>query len=728
MKKTQYDFGGWATKNDLLCADGRTIRQDAFKDDDGRTVPLVYQHNHDDPTRVIGHALLENREDGVYAYCSLNGTKVAQHVKECVRHGDINGLSIFANKLVQRGGDVLHGVIRELSIVLSGANPGAVIEFPMLAHGEESDTEAFIWCGEEGIDFGDDLRHAEEEDAEEESPKAKKKATEEEADEEDAEAEDSDKDDEKKRKIPEFIKEKQKELKERAKKNASDNPDDDDDDGEEEEEDEKLSHADEEDDEDNEDVDEDMTIQDVLDTLNDKQKQAVDYVLDGIVSGKDLASKGSGKSEDAKGETVSDVLKTLNKTQKQVFEYLIDQAEQIAASAKEGEDGETETKADDEAAHSDFEGEDFIMKKNVFDTEDMEMQNDTLTHAQMETLMKDAKRIGSLRQSVLEHSAEYGIDQIEWLFPEDRNIQNTPAFIQRDMGWVSQVMNAVSHTPFSRIKTLFADITEDEARARGYIKGKQKKNEVFTLLKRTTDPQTIYKKQKLNRDDVVDITDFDVVAWMKQEMRMMLDEEIARAILIGDGRETDSDDHISEDHIHSVFHDDDTLFVVRKQYTPVQGEEKAKTLIKLVRKAWKDYKGSGNAVAYASEDTLSDLLLLEDSFGHFLYPTKDVAASVLGVQNIVTVPPMADAATLRVDEDTDKSYRPLMIIVNLKDYNVGADKGGSVNMFDDFDIDYNAQKYLIETRCSGALIRPFSAIVIEEEVETSESSGNNDGE
>lgn len=733
MKKTQYDFGGWATKNDLLCADGRTIRRNAFKDDDGRTVPLVYQHNHEDPTRVIGHALLENKDDGVYAYCSLNGTSIAQHVKECVRHGDINGLSIFANKLVQRGGDVIHGVIRELSVVLSGANPGAVIEFPMLAHGEESETEAFIWCGEEGIDIDDALRHAEFESK-------KKSAKDEDEDEEDEdteedeedvdEDEDEDEDEEEevdekpapkgKRPIPEFIKQKRKELAEKQKKKKPVPTEDEDEDEEE------LSHADDEDDDDD-DVDDGTTIQDVLDTLNDKQQKAVDYVLDSILGGKDLNKGGSGKKAgDVSEETVSDVLKTLNKTQKKVFEYLIDQADQTAAAAEadDGEDGAEDS--GEEASHADFEGEELTMKKNVFDIETMDEQNDTLTHAQMETLIKDAKRLGSLRQSVLEHSAEYGIDQIDWLFPEDRSLQNTPAFIQRDMGWVSKVMGAVNHTPFSRIKTLFADITEDEARARGYIKGKQKKNEVFTLLKRTTDPQTIYKKQKLNRDDVVDITDFDVVAWMKQEMRMMLDEEIARAILIGDGRETDDDDHISEDHIHSVFHDDETLFVVRRQYTAVQGEEKAKTLIKLVRKAWKDYKGSGNAVAYVSEDTLSDLLLLEDSFGHFLYPTKDVAASVLGVQDIVTVPPMADTASVRVDEDANKTYRPLMIIVNMKDYNVGADKGGSVNMFEDFDIDYNAQKYLIETRCSGALVRPFSAIVIEEEV-VAEAGGENDG-
>ena len=671
MKKNKFDFSGWATKNDLLCADGRTIRKDAFKDDDGRPVPLVYQHNHDDPTRVIGHALLENREDGVYAYCSLTNTDMGRHARDCVRHGDFDSLSIYANKLVQRGGDVIHGVIRELSLVLAGANPGAKIEFPMLAHGEESETEATIWHDDvDGFEFESGMKLEQEEEPE----KVVSHAEEE----------------------PETVVS----HAEAEEKPAKEEP------------------TKEESTKDETDSEKEETVQDVLDSMNEKQRQVVEYLVGKAVSGDEddeedeEVSHADTEDKDGSDETVQDVLDSMSEKQRKVTEYLVAQA---LESVEESDDEDEEA---DEAAHSDIEGEEFIMKKNVFDNDAMEQnEQNTLTHSQMETLIKDAKRLGSLRQSVLEHSAEYGIDQIDWLFPEDRNVHSGgPTFIQRDMGWVTNVMNAVNHTPFSRIKTLFADITEDEARARGYIKGRQKKNEVFTLLKRTTDPQTIYKKQKLNRDDVVDITDFDVVAWMKQEMRMMLDEEIARAILIGDGRETDSDDHISEDHIHSVFQDDETLFVVRRQYEAVQGEEKAKTLIKMVRKAWKDYKGSGNATAYVSEDTLSDLMLLEDSFGHFLYPTKDVVASVLGVQNIVTVPPMADVATVRVDEDADKTYRPLMIIVNLKDYNVGADKGGSVNMFEDFDIDYNAQKYLIETRCSGALVRPFSAIVIEEEV------------
>ena len=357
------------------------------------------------------------------------------------------------------------------------------------------------------------------------------------------------------------------------------------------------------------------------------------------------------------------------------------------------------------------------MKRNVFDGSMVEVNNDenVLTHSEIQTIFADAAkdRLGSLKASVLAHAQDYGIEQIDWLFPDARELNNPPSFIQRDMGWVSKVMQGTRHTPFSRIKTTFADITADEARAKSYVKGNRKLEEVFTLLKRTTDPQTIYKKQKLDRDDVVDITDFDVVAWLKSEMRMMLDEEIARAILIGDGRATSSDDKISESHVRSIFRDDD-LYVVRKELKEVQGEAKAKTFIKTVSKAGKDYKGSGNAVAFVTEDWLSELLLLEDGIGHFLYPTKETAANVLGVREIITVPVMADDTTTR--DANGKTFKPAAIIVNLGDYNVGADKGGSVNMFEDFDIDYNQQKYLIETRCSGALVKPYSAIVIEEEV------------
>lgn len=585
MRKGKFDFSGWATKNDLRCADGRTIRKNAFKDDDGRVVPLVWQHQHNDPENVLGHAVLENREDGVYTYCSFNDTYPAKQAKQLVQHGDICSLSIYANQLKQNGGDVLHGSIKEVSLVLAGANPGAMIDFPILEHGEESETEAYIFTGVEEIFFNcEELQHADSEDKEE---------------------------------------------KESGKEDAEMNKED-----------------------------SGKTVQDVLDTFNEEQKKVLDFLI-----GKALESK--------------------------------------------NEDSE-------EAEHSDEEGDDFDMKHNVFDSDNNAQEKNVLTHSQMETIIGDAKRYGSMRDSVLAHSAEYGIDQIDWLFPDYKNLDNPPAFISRDMGWVQKVMGGVHHTPFSRIKSMFADLTEDEARALGYIKGNLKKNEVFTLLRRTTDPQTIYKHQKLDRDDVVDITNFDVVSWLKGEMRMMLDEEIARAILVGDGRETSSNDHISEDHVRSIFRDNST-YVIRKTLTEVQGEAPAKTFIKQVIRSWKEYKGSGNCTMFCTEDLLSELLLLEDGMGHFMYQSAAQLATVLRVKEIVTVPVMSATTTVRASGDD--TFKPMAIIVNLNDYNVGADKGGSVNMFDDFDIDYNQQKYLIETRCSGALIKPYSAIIIEEEAD-----------
>ena len=716
MKKSEYDFGGWATKNDLLCADGRTIRRNAFRDDDGRTVPLVYQHNHEDPTRVIGHALLENRDEGVYAYCSLNATDTAQHVKECVRHGDINGLSIYANKLKQNGGDVLHGVIRELSVVLAGANPGAVIEFPLLEHGEESETEAYIWSGDTDISFGGGMKllHYAKDKDEEDEEESEEDEEESEEDEEEADEEtEEDGDDESSNgdhkptpdnKVPEFIKKKRDEFRKHQAKNG------------------ELSHAEPEDDAEDEEND-DETVQDILDSMNPEQRNAVEYSLNRVISGDDFSSPSPNKAPTNGGKTVADVLKTLNEKQNKVFEYLLENAEELAKSNAKSNDNSEDDDDGETAAHSydyedDYEG-DYTMKRNVFDNDAMTEQNeDVLTHAQMDMILNDAKRIGSLRGSVLEHAAEYGIDQIDYLFPDYRNLTNTPGFISRDMGWVDKVMGAVSKTPFSRIKTMFADITEDQARARGYITKKLKKTEVFTLLKRTTDPQTIYKYQKLDRDDILDITDFDVVAWMKTEMRMMLNEEIARAILIGDGRDADSDDHINENHIRSVLRDSE-LFSLHYTVPVVADEDQAKTFIKTLRTAWEFYEGRGNCTAYMPESMLNKLKLLEDGIGHFLYPTNDTVASVLGVKEVVSVPVMKDKSTIRIvtsDTAPTKYYRPLAIIVNLGDYNVGADKGGSVNMFEDFDIKYNQNEYLIETRCSGALTRPHSAIVIEEEV------------
>ena len=578
---SKYDFSGWATKNNLRCSDGRTIMKDAFKHNDGQTVPLVWNHQHNDPLNILGHALLENREEGVYAYCKFNDTEAGRNAKMLVEHGDVTALSIYANKLKQKGGNVEHGVIREVSLVLAGANPGAFID-SIIRHGESSDEEGVIYTGENL-----ELYHAEENQNGNEGKKEEAKEV----------------DNKKER-----------------------------------------------------------TVQDVFDTLNEEQKNVVYALIGQALEDKEVEHSNINENE-----------------------------------------------------------EENVMKHNVFENDNYD-NNDILTHAEMETILRDAKRIGSLREAVLQHNDgddiydTYGIkpnadgEGISMLFPDYRNLNNTPEFIKRDTGWVAQVMGAVHHTPFSRIKSMFADIREEEARALGYMKGDLKKEEVFSLLKRTTDPQTIYKKQKLHRDDVVDITSFDVVAWIKAEMRMMLEEEIARAILIGDGRLADDDNKIQQQHIRSIANEE-PLFAIHKDLQVAEGEERAKGFIKTVIRARKDYKGSGEPTLFLAEDMLVEMLLLEDKNGRLIYESEAALARALRVRNIVTVPVMEGAQNLA------KTKNVLGIVVNLKDYNVGADKGGAVAMFEDFDIDYNAQKYLIETRCSGALIKPFSAIVIEENVQ-----------
>ena len=685
MRKEKFDFGGWATKNDLLCADGRTIRRNAFKDDDGRTVPLVYQHNHEDPTRVIGHALLENRDEGVYAYGSLNNTDIAQHVKELIRHGDINGLSIYANKLTQRGGDVVHGTIRELSVVLAGANPGAVIEFPILEHGEESETEAYIWPGEEdGLNLldGMSLSHADkaekEEDEEEETEEEAKEETE--VTEEAKTKETETKPEEKEESAEEETKEESKDEDEEEKKQS------------------ELKHADSEEDS------KDETVQDVLNTLTDEQKQVVDKAIEIILGGED---------KELPKEDV-ETLKGLNEKQQKVVAYLLEQAQEAAESVDEGEN----TEEDKEASHSDEEGEELIMA-NVFDqTNTEELKHDTLTSDQLATIAADMKKMGSLKEAVLAHSVEYGIENIDYLMPEYREYSGNgaPQFIKREDTWVTKVMNGVHHTPFSKVKTTFADITKAEARARGYVKGTRKQEEVFKLLKREVTPKTVYKKQKIDRDDAIDLSNgFDMVAWLKSEMRMMLDEELARAFIIGDGRAPDANDKIDEEKIIPVFKDDD-LFVIRQPFAPEEGQARADALVDAVTYGWETYQGTGNCVAFMTRHEYAGLKLLKDKLGHRIYKNDSEIASALGVKEILFLPQMADDSTVRTDTRTDKIYKPLVIILDLNDYNVGADKGGSVNMFDDFDIDYNQMKYLIETRCSGALTKPYGAIVVEEEV------------
>lgn len=576
------DFSGWATRNDLKCSDGRVIRRDAFKHDDGIKVPLVWNHQHNDPRNVLGHAWLENRPEGVYTYGFFNDSESGEIGKILVKHGDICALSIYANQLQQRGCDVLHGEIREVSLVHAGANPGAFID-SMLKHGENSDDEAIIYTGMPLY-----LSHS---DADKQEDKA--------------------------------------------------------DDGEKKDDPEKKTDSDEE-----------KTVADVINSMTEEQKNVMYAMI--------------GRAMDDQGES----------------------------------DPESEDNNDD-----DSKGGTNTMKHNVFDEDDRQKEN-VLVHSdgsevsseEISTIFGDIKRYGSLKDSVLAH----GIDNVDYLFPDAQTLANTPEFIQRDTGWVKKVMSGVHHTPFSRIKSIFADITEDDARAKGYFKGKLKKEEVFGLLKRTTTPTTVYKKQKMDRDDVVDITDFDVVAWLKSEMRMMLDEELARAYLIGDGRLASSDDKINEQNIRPILKDEElyTIQATVSVQSSATEDDKAREFIRTAIKARKNYKGSGQPTLYTTEDILTDCLLLTDTTGRDLYTDVAQLAKKLRVKEIVTVPVMEGV--------NGKNGGALMgIIVNLADYNVGADRGGAVNMFDDFDIDYNQQKYLIETRCSGALIKPYSAIALE---------------
>ena len=583
MEKCKYDFSGWATKSNIPCSDGRTILKDAFKNNDGQTVPLVWNHQHNEAYNVLGHALLENRDEGVYAYCSFNDSESGRNAKLLVEHGDISALSIYANQLKQQGNNVLHGAIREVSLVLAGANPGAFID-SIISHGEESEEEAIIYTGEDI-----QLFHSDDESSEEET----------------------------------------------------------------------ISHA------------------------ESSKKESKSERTD------DMAEEKVNKTNENE-ETVADVFNTLTEKQKTVVYALIGQILE--------ENGEEDTEGGNED-----------MKHNVFENDENNEQ--VLTHDAMNAIINDAKRYGSLKESFLAHAEDYGIKEIDTLFPEPKTLNNPPEFIKREMGWVPVVMNGVHHTPFSRIKSMFADITEDDARAKGYIKGNLKKEEVFSLLKRTTTPTTIYKKQKLDRDDVVDITDFDVIAWLKSEMRMMLDEEIARAILVGDGRLSSSDDKINEQNIRPIWKDDD-LYTIKSRVTVPSGGNLAEEFIDQSVRAMKDYKGSGSPVAFMTDEMLTECLLLKDTNKHRLYKNADEVATAMRVSRIVTVPIMEGLKRTSGPDNLELKA----IIVNLNDYNVGADKGGAVNMFDDFDIDYNQQKYLIETRCSGALIKPYSAIALETKV------------
>lgn len=598
-----YDCEGYVTRYGVKCTDGVTISQGAFADQNGARVPVVWMHIHDDVEAVLGHADLEARDDGVYGKISFNSTEAGVAAKELVSHGDVSAFSIHANRLTRNKftNVVSHGNIKEVSLVLAGANPKAYIEKLNLTHSDDGDADfddANIFTAD-----GITLAHADEE--KKEDPEVK---------------------------------------------------------------DEDLKHEDqkkEENPESNE-----KTIKDVLDTLNEEQQAAVAYIV-----GKALEEKG----------------------------------------------GSVEHNDDDDNKEDNPD-----MKHNVFDPENAAAP--TLSHDDMQKILKDAKRLGSLKQAVLEHCEaggddaealedviqhadnDYGVTNVGYLFPDARKMTNEPIFIQRDQTWVSQVMSKVHRTPFSRIKSIFADITEDEARAKGYIKGKLKKEEVFSLLKRTTTPTTVYKKQKMDRDDQLDITDFNVVAWLKFEMRMMLNEELARAFLIGDGRLASSDDKINEQNIRPIWTDSELFTVKYPVNAGTSDAEHAKNFIKAVVKSRKLYKGSGNPDLYTTEDMLTEMLILEDTTGRVIYDTVEKLRTALRVNSIVTVEPMVG---LTRSDDAGKTQALDALLVNLNDYNVGADKGGEVNMFDDFDIDYNQYKYLMETRCSGAMTRPYAAIAFE---------------
>lgn len=576
-----YDFSGYATKTNTKCYDGLTIAPNAFKGDNGKKVPVVWNHNHSGPEYVLGHALLQNRKDGVYAYVKLNDTPSGQTALEAVRCGDIDAMSIFANGLQKAGQTVMHGVIRELSLVLAGCNPGALID-EIVAHGADNDGEggeAFIYT-----DGGISLKHGLDPD---------------------------------------------------------DNPLN--------EEDDNMANAG------------GKTLQEVVDTMNDEQKEAL-YALVGMAQ--------DGVDDDELDE--------------------------------DDEDYDEDDYDDDE----DYEDEEDDMKHNVFDNDP---EQGVLRHSmdEINAAIADGKSCGSMKDAFIAH----GIEDVEWLFPEDHLLDNPPRIIDRDQSWVSKVMSGVHHVPFSRVKSMAADLTEEDARAKGYIKGNFKKEQVFSLLKRSTTPTTVYKKQKMDRDDVADITGFDVIAWLKQEMRVKLNEELARAYLIGDGRLSSSDDKINEGNIRPIYNDDD-LFTIKVQVETAAGDDTATKLDKMmtaVLKARKNYKGAGNPTFYTTEDILTDLRLMKDKIGHRLYKNDAEVAEALRVKEIVTVPQMENMKGVNGGEFVG-------LIVNLADYTVGADKGGAVNMFDDFDIDYNQQKYLIETRCSGAMTTPFGAMAIEYKV------------
>lgn len=627
MDKPTADFSGWVTKANLRCSDGRTIQPDAFKHQDGVEVPLVWSHKHDSADNVLGHVLLENRPEGVYGYGFLNkATKQGQNAAALVEHRDIRHMSIWANQLVERAKQVYHGAIKEVSLVLAGANPGAVIENVHIAH--SSDPDDYTELPDEAIiHTGLELEH--------EDPPAE---------------------------------------------------------GEE-----AAAHAD------TATAEDETTLADVYDTLNEDQKKLFSYVVAQAVE-----EAASGTAEHSELSETGSESGSESETEEQASEEAGDQSETGSEDGSEtdsetgSEDGSNDdnTGTEEDLAHQEGNNE---MKTagNVFDqTDDGANQGTVLSHADQLSIFAAAKQANSLKEAVESYALKHGIDDIDILFPDAKAVTNTPDFMARRMEWVNVVMTETRHTPFSRIKSLLADLTLEEARAKGYVKGNLKREEFFRVSKRVTTPQTVYKKQKLDRDDILDITDFDVVVWLKGEMRLMLEEEIARAILLGDGRDPGDDDKIKEDHIRPIASDDD-LYITTLRVNLGDASSSAEELIDALVLNRRHYRGSGNPTFFTSETVLAKLLLVKDTLGRRVYPTVNDVAVAIRASKIVTVEVM--------DEPNNDV---LGILVNLADYTVGADKGGDVSLFDDFDIDYNQYKYLIEARMSGALVRWKAALVV----------------
>lgn len=654
------DFSGYATKNGLKCSDGRTIMAGAFKHNDTMRVPLVWQHLHNEPENILGHALLENREDGVYTHAFFNSSEKAQTAKIAVKHGDITMLSIYANNLTQQGKNVLHGDIKEVSLVLSGANPGAKIDNVNLQHGDGTldpiEDEVIIMTGLT-LEHSDDTDDEDGEDA-----KGDEDTTDDVENLSHAEPTNQE--------ILETLNEDQKSVVYDLLGEA-------------------LEHSDT-------DTLDPTLVQEVFETLNEDQQAVVrDLLGEALTHAENQGDEMTTEIQHADEETVKDVFDTMSDKQKNVVYFMIGEA------LEEAGPGDSELKQSDTSdhiAHAIQEGFN-NMSRNAFEgngSAASAAERPTLTHSQLETIVADAQKIGSFKESFLQHAGTYGIDDIDFLFPDAKSLSNSPDVLGRRQEWVSEVLNGAKHSPFARIKSTAVDLTADEARAKGYVKGNLKKDEIIKLLKRVTTPTTIYKKQKLDRDDIVDITDLDVVAWLKAEMRVMLDEELARAILIGDGREVDDEDKIDEEKIRPIARDVDMY----AHAITVASELSADAIIESVLRTRTYYKGTGTPTFYTTDAILTDLILLKDKVGRRLYETEASLAAALRVSKIVTVEVMESAPEI------------LGIVVNMADYTIGADKGGQVSMFDDFDIDYNQQKYLIETRVSGALTKPKSAIVI----------------